>query len=311
MLGTEAADVSDSTQQFSTTAVLPERPRVGVNSIASVIVYDGDEIGALFSLTREETVFGRTCDCDVVLTEDRVSRRHAAIRRTEDDYELVDLNSTNGTCLNGEPVTRALLRDGDKIAIGGSTLKFAFLDEQDLSFQSKIVEMIHVDDLTGLLTKRSLFRGLEKELIRAERYGRPVSVFMMDIDHFKQVNDTHGHLVGSACLAEVGKVIRESTRAVDVNGRYGGEEFVSYLPETASDEAMLVADRIRESLAGRWFRFGEVMYRVEISIGVAAFPEHGRTVEELVHAADLALYRAKNTGRNRVSLYDSSLTTVR
>ena len=302
------------TQQFAATAVLPERPKVHAPASAAVIVYDGEEIGALFSLTKDETVFGRTGECDVVLSEERVSRRHAVIRRAGDDggeFELVDLNSTNGTYLNGEPVTRAVLRDGDKIAIGGSTLKFAFLDEQDISFQSKIVEMIHVDDLTGLLTKRSLFRALEKELVRAERYARPVAVFMMDIDHFKQVNDTHGHLVGSACLAEVGKLIRESTRSVDVNGRYGGEEFVSYLPETGTAEAMLVADRIRQGLASRWFRFGEVIYRVHISIGVSVFPDHGRTVEELVHAADLALYRAKNTGRNRVALYDSSLTTVR
>lgn len=281
---------------------------------ASVIVYDGDEIGAVYSLTRDETVFGRVPDCDVVLAEEKVSRRHALIRRTgtaPDDFELVDLNSTNGTFLNGEPITRAAVRDGDKISIGGSTLKFALLDEQDLSFQAKVIEMIHVDDLTGLLTKRSLFRALEKELVRAERYERPVSVLMMDLDHFKTVNDTHGHLVGSHCLAQVGQVIRESTRSVDVNGRYGGEEFVSFLPETDIDEAAVVADRIREALDSRWFRRGETLYQVRISIGVSVYPEHGETVEQLVHAADVALYRAKGAGRNRVELYEPGLVTAR
>ena len=304
--------VDEGTKQIAMPPELLERSaRQGT---AAVIIYDGDEIGALHSLTKDETVFGRTADSDVVLPETRVSRRHAVIRRTGDgpaDFEVMDLASTNGTFLNGEPVDRAPLKSGDKIVIGGSTLKFAVLDSEDLAYQSRIVEMIHVDDLTGLLTKRSLFRALEKELARAERYRRPVSVLMMDLDHFKQVNDTHGHLVGSHCLAEVGRIIRETTRAVDVNGRYGGEEFVSFLPETAGNEAMTVAERIREAMASRWFRREETLYQVRISIGVSVFPLHGRTVEELVEAADVALYRAKTLGRNRCELHELELATVR
>jgi diguanylate cyclase (GGDEF)-like protein len=283
------------------------------HATASVIVYDGDEIGAVHGLTRDETVFGRTGDCDVVVPHDNVSRRHALIRRVapgSQEYEVVDLNSTNGTFLNGEAVQRARLSEGDKIKIGASTLKFAVLDEADISFQARIVEMIHVDDLTGLLTKRSLYRALEKELVRAQRYARPVGVLMMDLDFFKQINDTHGHLVGSHCLAEVGRVIRDTTRTVDVNGRYGGEEFVSYLPETSLAESLLVAERIRSALASRWFRHDETIYQVRISIGVSAFPIHGATVEELVHAADLALYRAKADGRNKVVAYEPSLVGI-
>ena len=248
------------------------------------------------------------------MPETRVSRRHAIIRRSRpgtDEFEVVDLASTNGTLVNGEAIERCALTNGDKVGIGGSTLKFALLDRADLAYQSRIVEMIHIDDLTGLLTKRSLYRALEKELIRAERYRHPLAVLMMDLDHFKRINDTHGHLVGSHCLAEVGKIIRESTRTVDVNGRYGGEEFISFLPETDSRDAFMVAERIREAIGTRWFRYDATLYQVRISIGISCFPENGSDIESLVKGADTALYRAKSQGRNRCELHEVELATLR
>ena len=139
------------------------------------------------------TVIGRTAGCDIVIPESRVSRRHAIIRRTAagvDEFELVDLDSTNGTFVDGERVTQMVLQRGHKVAIGGRILKFEMVDKTDIAYQSRIVQMIHLDELTGLLTKRSLFRALEMELIRTERYKHPLSVLMMDLDHFKKVNDT-------------------------------------------------------------------------------------------------------------------------
>jgi diguanylate cyclase (GGDEF)-like protein len=268
----------------------------------ALIIYDGDEIGGLHSLTADVTVIGRTAGCDIVIPESRVSRRHAIIRRAAEgstDFEVVDLGSTNGTFVDGERVTQVRLQRGHKVAIGGRVLKFEMLDKTDVAYQSRIVQMIHLDELTGLLTKRSLYRALETELVRTERYQHPLSVLMMDLDHFKLVNDTHGHLVGSHCLSEVGALIREATRVTDVNGRYGGEEFVSFLPETDTAAALVVAERVRESLAGRWFQYHETHYQVRISIGISTFPAHGTTVESLVQAADTALYRAKTQGRNR------------
>jgi diguanylate cyclase (GGDEF)-like protein len=280
----------------------PSERSGGAERKPALIIYDGDEIGGLHSLTADITVIGRTAGCDIVIPESRVSRRHAIIRRTapgSHEFELADLGSTNGTFVDGERVTQVVLQRGHKVAIGGRVLKFELVDKTDIAYQSRIVQMIHLDELTGLLTKRSLFRALETELIRTERYRHPLSVLMMDLDHFKQVNDTHGHLVGSHCLSEVGALIREATRVTDVNGRYGGEEFVSFLPETDTAAALLVAERIRETLAGRTFQRGETQYQVRISIGVATYPSHGMTVESLVQAADTALYRAKSTGRNR------------
>ena len=305
--------MDDGTRQFPKT---PEPPAAKGKDecVPAVILYDGDEIGALYSLTKDETVIGRTAECDIVVPETRVSRRHAIIRRSRpgtDEFEVMDLASTNGTLLNGQPIERQPLSNGDKVGIGGSTLKFALLDRADLAYQSRIVEMIHIDDLTGLLTKRSLYRALEKELIRAERYRHPLSVLMMDLDHFKRINDSHGHLVGSHCLSENGKLIRESTRTVDVNGRYGGEEFISFLPETDLPDALIVGERIRDAIASRWFRYDATLYQVRISIGIAAFPEHGNDIESLVQAADTALYRAKSQGRNRCELHEVEMATLR
>ena len=223
----------------------------------AIILYDGDEIGGLHSLTKDETVIGRTAGCDIVIPESRVSRRHAMIRRTQpggDEFEIVDLGSRTGNFLEGGKVTRAVLQSGDKVGIGGRILSFALLDKADVAYQSRIVQMIHVDELTGLLTKRSLFRALEMEIVRAQRYRHPISVLMMDLDHFKQVNDTYGHLVGSQCLADVGRLIRESTRETDVSGRYGGEEFVTFLPESDSAAGLIVAERIRETMDKRTFQ---------------------------------------------------------
>jgi len=272
----------------------------------AVILYDGEEIGGLHSLTKDQTIIGRTAGCDIVIPETRVSPRHAMIRRTSPgaaEFEIVDLGSASGTFLEGAPVLRAVLQSGDKVGIGGRILSFAMLDKADLAYQSRIVQMIHVDELTGLLTKRSLFRALETELTRALRYRHPIAVLMMDLDHFKQVNDTYGHLVGSHCLSEVGKLIRESTRETDVNGRYGGEEFVTFLPESDRAAGTIVAERIRAAMERHVFRYNDLAFRVRISIGISGWPADGNDVESLVRAADTALYRAKHRGRNRCEVY--------
>ena len=272
--------------------------------LPAVILYDGDEIGGLHTLTRDETVIGRSAGADIVIPDARVSRRHACIRRNgEGSFEIVDLASADGTFLDGERVSRAPLQNGSKVGIGGRILKFSLLDRSDVAYQARIVQMIHVDELTGLLTKRSFYRALETEIVRTARYGHPLAVLMMDLDYFKRINDTFGHLIGSQCLAEVGRLIRESTRVIDVNGRYGGEEFVSFLPETDADSAVVVAERIRETLAARQFHGKDVTYGVRISIGIAMMPAHGRDVETLIQAADVALYRAKESGRNRCVVY--------
>jgi two-component system cell cycle response regulator len=274
----------------------------GDRRIAAIILYDGDEIDSLHSLTKDETVIGRTAGADIVIPGSRVSRRHAVIRRAApgvDDFELIDLGSTNGTFVDGQRVKRVALTPGSKAAIGDRILKFEMTDHANVAYQSRIVQMIHLDELTGLLTRRSLFRALDAELVRTERFRHPLSVLMMDLDHFRLINDAYGHVIGSHCLSEVGALIRETVRVSDVSGRYGGEEFVSFLPETDTAAALMIAERVREAFAARTFECGATTCQVRISVGIATYPADGANVDALVRSADTALYRAKALGRNR------------
>jgi diguanylate cyclase (GGDEF)-like protein len=272
---------------------------------AALIVLTGAEIGRDFRLRKNMMVIGRGSSADIRLPDDRASREHARIEIQGADeargatFTLTDMGSTNRTFVNKEPVRAIELHDGDKIQIGDTVLKFVFLDDIEARFHSEVRDLITYDQLTGLLTKESLFLAFERELERCLRYGLPLGVLMMDLDHFKSVNDGHGHLMGSHVLAEVGRLIRKSIRVSDVSARYGGEEFVSYLAEIDMKDAERVAERIRSEIEAFSFVLDDVSINVTISIGIAVAPTHGKTINDLVAAADEALYRAKETGRNR------------
>jgi diguanylate cyclase (GGDEF)-like protein/putative nucleotidyltransferase with HDIG domain len=159
-----------------------------------------------------------------------------------------------------------------------------------------------VDAKTGLFNARHFATQLDDELARAARFERPLSVLMADLDHLREVNNTYGHLAGDGVLAGVADVFREQLRHYDVPARFGGEEFVILLPETPSAQALEIAERIRRAVAERPFPVTTSIepIRATVSIGVAAFPDDGRGTNELIHQADLAVYRAKLQGRNRV-----------
>jgi len=273
---------------------------------ASLIVLKGVEIGRDFRLRRSGMVIGRSTTVDIYLPDEGASREHARIdyRGTGKDdgatFTLTDLESTNHTFVNSKQVESVQLRDGDKIQIGDSVLKFVVLDNIEAKFHAEVRDLISYDQLTGLLTKESLYLAFERELERCLRYDLPLGVFMMDLDRFKSVNDGHGHLMGSHVLAEVGRIIRHGIRIADISARYGGEEFLSYLAETDTTGSELAAERIRSEIEAFTFVLDEVSIRVTISIGIAVAPRHGINIKSLVAAADQALYRAKETGRNRV-----------
>ncbi len=156
------------------------------------------------------------------------------------------------------------------------------------------------DPLTGLWNRSQALEGLAREVARADRGDAVVSVLMLDLDHFKAVNDTFGHMAGDAVLRETGRRIRGVLRTYDVVGRYGGEEFVIVLPGCESDAALALAERIRAAIGGTPVDTSEGVVAVTASAGAATLRDAGRTAEELIRAADAALYRAKGTGRDRV-----------
>ncbi len=279
----------------------------------------GELMAVPIPLERDQVIIGRALEADVRLNDSRASRLHARITTERDagsetaSYRISDLGSTNGTLVNGELITEAVLNDGDKIVIGEHLFRFDMLDEIDREFQQQIHRLLAHDELTGLLTSKSFFSELRREAARAEAESRPFCVLMMDLDHFKEVNDTYGHLVGSKTLEDTGRVIKEALRAGDVAARFGGEEFAAFLLDANYAQGLVAAERVRVAVEGHTFsatRIGTTegaTHKITISVGVAAYPDDATDPIQLVELADSALYRAKRSGRNRICAYRPSL----
>ncbi len=168
------------------------------------------------------------------------------------------------------------------------------------SLQADLRDQAIRDPLTGLFNRRFLDDTLERELARAARDGFPLGVVMLDVDHFKDINDTHGHKAGDLALAAVGAMLRSKSRLGDFACRYGGEEFVVIMPDTPLATALLRAEEWRVAVRDTGVTSKQQTLHITLSGGVAVFPRHGETADALLHAADLALYAAKLGGRNRV-----------
>ena len=173
----------------------------------------------------------------------------------------------------------------------------------------KLLKLSVTDDRTNLLNDRYLNRRLAEEFKRASRYGSPLSVIMLDLDHFKRINDKYGHGCGDQVLKRFGQVVIESAREIDIVGRFGGEEFLMILPNTNGIRAAIVAERVRKAAEGRVYKYKEFLIRVTTSAGVASYPANTkvRSAADLLKAADAALYRAKEVSRNRVMMDRASM----
>ncbi len=164
-----------------------------------------------------------------------------------------------------------------------------------------VIQHGRFDALTGLYNRRYLMEGLTREMARAQRYAVPLSILLLDLDHFKRINDTYGHLMGDTVLETIGTLLRDTLRAIDIPGRYGGEEFCVVLPETPMEDACLLAERIRQRVAAAVFQApGGLPVAITCSIGVAQLREGPRDIAAMLEDADRALYQAKASGRNRV-----------
>ncbi len=292
-----------------------QKPKRQERDLRPALVFlSGDLIAVPIPLEREIVVLGREIGADVRVNDPKVARRHATIESLidkatgEKGYILKDLGSRVGTLLNGERVREESLQHGDKITIGEDILRFDLLDEIDREYHQQIHRLISHDDLTGLLSGRSFFSELRREAERAKLENRPFCVLMMDIDHFKNVNDTFGHLTGSKTLEEIGASIINCLRSGDAAARFGGEEFAAFLLDAEIGQAMVAAERIRKEIEEREFSIqrqgnADGSHHVTISIGISSFPDDSSDPIQLVEMADSALYRAKREGRNRVCIY--------
>lgn len=278
----------------------------------ALVFLTGELIAVPIPLEREDVILGRALEADVRINDTQVSRQHAKVTALKasggEEYVLTDLDSRNGTFLNGQRISREKLQNGDKITVGETILRFDLLDEIDREYQRQIHRLISHDDLTGLLSSRSFFSELRREAGRATAENRPFCVLMMDGDNFKGVNDSHGHLTGSKTIEEIGYSIMQNLRTGDAAARFGGDEFAAFLLDADLPQGLIAAERIRSSIENYDFtvlRQGQsgASHNITVSIGVSSFPDDSSDPIELVEMADSALYRAKREGRNRVAAY--------
>ncbi len=176
--------------------------------------------------------------------------------------------------------------------------------ERDLTehkmLESRLEMLASTDMLTGLPNRLATMNKAAKEFARTKRYNRPLSIVMIDVDHFKSINDTHGHATGDHVLQNVGHICSDTLRDSDVLGRIGGEEFILLLPDTPKANAEQVAERMRARLANTPIKHGDLELTITASFGVASFTSNDGTLEEIIERADNAMYAAKNAGRNQV-----------
>ena len=272
---------------------------------AYLIVLAGSAMGETYKLSREKTVIGRGQKAHVRMMDDGISREHCEIRIEEGKMVLFDLDSTNGTFCCGSRVQRHELEDGDKILVGsGTVLKFTYHDSLDETFQRQMYESALRDDLTKTWNKKYFTDRLESEFAYATRMRGPLALVVFDLDHFKNVNDTYGHLTGDYVLSEMATVVSTLIRIEDVFARVGGEEFAVICRATDREQGQAVAERIRTTVNGHRFIFDGNVIPITTSAGVSAIPDPRiRDAQSLISASDQALYQAKREGRDRVCLW--------
>jgi two-component system, cell cycle response regulator len=273
---------------------------------AHLIVLSGHRMGEMVQVTDGLTI-GRGTNAGFRIDDEGISRLH--IRLSVDDegsVEVADLGSRNGMQVNEERIQSAVLQDGDKILIGTTTiLKFSYADELDEVYQQQMYDSALRDPLTGLYNRRYLLDQMNAEFSYAARHRTPLSLLMMDIDHFKSINDTYGHPTGDTVLVALARLLNDAVRTEDLTARYGGEEFVLVCRNLPVLIAETVAARIRQSIEDTQLVPEQPGLKVTVSIGVASVP-HPQITDALalIRAADRALYTAKRSGRNRVCVYD-------
>lgn len=292
----------EETEQTETARVSPDVGPPSRRDIPCLVVLTGGNIGRVVRLSAN-LVLGRSSKCKVHLDDEGVSRRHARISSQESGYAIEDLDSANGTFVNGTEVKRLrMLEEGDKIRVGASTvLKFTVHDRFDEEFQQHMHNAALRDALTQVFNKAYFTSRLATEFAYAKRHRTRLAVLLFDVDHFKRINDEHGHPFGDYVLARIAKVASTSARAEDVVARCGGEEFGVICRGATMTNTVVFAERLRAMVAALPFEQGPRSARVTISVGVAAFPElPAASPDELFSKADAALYGAKRDGRDRV-----------
>jgi two-component system cell cycle response regulator len=279
-------------------------PAVAQRDRALLTVLTGLNAGQVFTLESDEMTIGRGREAGVRIEDVGISRSHSRVVRTMDGKFIVeDLSSTNGTFVGGRKIERAELHTGDRIQVGPNVvLRFAILDEAEEQLAHQLYEASTKDGLTKVYNRKYFVERMAAEVAYAQRHGSLLSVILFDLDLFKRVNDSHGHLAGDVVLRVVAAQVQRTIRTEDVLARYGGEEFVILVRGIPHANASHFGERVRKAVERLTVPWEDMQLKATISIGVSSLSElpPAATGEELLHLADERLYRAKSGGRNRV-----------
>lgn len=266
--------------------------------LAILIVLLGGRRGERAVLGDEKFVVGRGAAADLVIDSDSVSRAHAYIEKRGSTHVLVDNDSTNGSYVNYKRVREKELCDGDQIQVGHAMLKYLSGDNIETAYHEEFRRLARRDALTGALNRTTYEEEVRVALGAAERKGTLLALILFDLDHFKSVNDTHGHTAGDLVLSHIGELMRKKTQEPHLFARVGGEEFaVLFYGEL--EQAVDEAEGIRLAILNIHIDYEGVHIPVTASIGVAKY-RPGKSASELYDEADARLYEAKKLGRNQV-----------
>lgn len=292
--------MSDS--QVSTRVVVAEpKPIVDSGDDCLVVLYPpgAPQYGRRIPL-RDGLTIGRGSENDLALPADCVSRNHCRLEQRQGRWCVVDLGSKNGTFVGSSEITKeALLAPGVMLKVGDTIIKFLAGSDVEAQFLEAVHRMAIQDPLTGLDNRRAFDEAIDRELARARRYRRPLSLAMLDIDHFKGINEAVGHVVADVVLQELAAVLKARLRIGDVLARLGGEELAILFPEADLAAARRAAEALRHEVETHRFSTSKGLVPVTVSIGIAEL-ELEMCAENLLERADQRLFDAKRAGRNRV-----------
>ncbi len=286
-------------QTLFTTPIIPQRSAVLVR------IYPQQGIGQPIELGDRPLMIGRE-GCDLTLQDDAISRRHARVEWCDGGHTVTDLGSTNGTYVNEYRIGQTRLQVGDRIRFGHQIFKYLTSESVETQYHEVVYKIMTTDGLTQVYNKQYFLETLSREIENTQRSKDNMSVMLMDLDHFKSVNDTYGHLAGDAVLAEFARRARSVLRSGEVLARYGGEEFAMLCARSTAGEAVVAAERVRSVVKSLPIQFDSHSIPVTVSIGVASYDgSQPKSTGELLEEADQWLYVAKKSGRNQVRFRDA------
>ncbi len=277
------------------------QPPVSGRDRALLVRMDSAHAGQVFSVSGSSFRVGRHPDNTLCVDDQGISRHHVRITAIGDRYHLEDLDSSNGTYVNGEKISGHELVNGDTLQLGPRVcFRFTIASSDEERMLTQLYESSVRDPMTQAYNRQYFCNQLDSELSFAMRHKTQLAVLIFDVDHFKRINDTRGHLAGDAVLKSISTLAHAELRREDVFARYGGEEFIVLLRDVPLDGALIVAERLRQAVEQHPTEFGGTSIPVTISVGCATLECcHQPTAESLVQRADGRLYQAKRSGRNR------------